>query len=139
MNFENSSETLSETIQELTDVHEKYNFKFKELHYTPINGNGKKFNIDNTINFLTLKVCLDSDLIIPSFTINASRKFRGSYLSSSLSFEQIRNLKTTKKLISKILGQVFSFSNFFLEPINCVLKIFFTLCCKITDKWDANI
>ena len=139
MNFENSSETLSETIQELTDVHEKYNFKFKELHYSPINGNGKKFNIDNTINFLTLKVCLDSDLIIPSFTINASRKFRGSYLSSSLSLEQIRNLKTTKKLISKILGQVFSFSNFFLEPINCVLKIFFTLCCKITDKWDANI
>ena len=140
LQFENSKETLSDTIKELVTVHEKYNFKFKELHYTPQNTVNKTFNINNTINFLTLKVCLDSDKIIPSFTVNVSRKFRGSYMSSSLSLEQIKTLKITKKIVSKILGQHFSFSNFFLEPVNCCLKIYFTLCCKLSpNKWDLDL
>ena len=130
---------LDTIIEDLVSTHKKFGFTFKEIKYSANITNNKKFNPANTVTFLSLILCLDSDLMKPNFKLHPSKKSRGAYFDEGLNSESIQNLVVTKKVISRLLGQIFSFSNFLVEPLNAIFKIFFSLSCKLTKDWNLNL
>ena len=56
-----------------------------------------------------------------------------------MTYNEIRDLKITKTILSRILGQFFSLTGSFYAPILANFKIIFTQACSLTKEWKTVI
>ena len=132
---------LKSAIKDLDNALAIYNFSVKEhisIGLKTTNDEQLK-PFTNPINFLSLKICKDFDLIKPNFHLNPNKKVRGIHKGDPLSKDTIRTLVITKQLISRLVGQVYCLANFFIEPLLASLKIYFANACKLTEEWKQDI
>ena len=125
-------------MNDLKTTLESFSFKIKETHFSPKTLSSKNFS-DQTINFLSFKICLKSDMLKPLFFLHPNKKVRGKYSGQRLNKTVIPTLKITKKLISRILGQIFGMLNILIEPLNSILKLYFSQSCRLTQNWNENL
>ena len=134
-----SVQSLKTAADDLEKTLNLYNFLVKEFNFINPTPTQTKFDHENAIKFLSLKICLKSDQIAPQFFLNPSRRIRGADSGPDLSIEVIKTLTTNKTLISRLMGKAFCFASLFIQPLLAYLKIYFSIVCKITQDWKLNI
>ena len=134
-----SEADLNNAIFDLEKTLKLYDFSVKKFHYLTSTPTQSEFDHENASKFLSLSFCGKSDKFLPNFSINPAKKIRGLPSGPKLSPQVISDLIVTRRVISRILGQVFSYQSLFVEPILAFLKLYFSHACKLTSSWNQDL
>ena len=138
--IEASSENdLKNAIFDLERTLKLYDFSVKKFHFLTSFPTQQNFDDENASKFLSLSFCNKSDKFRPNFSINTSKKIRGLPSGPKLSPNVISDLVVTRRVISRILGQIFSYQSLFVEPILAFLKLYFSHACKLSNSWNHDL
>ena len=142
-------EILLESLDSFSSALRKYSFQIKEVITS---GNWLKelspnhpyadHPTEETIVFSHLWSPVEDVITVKPF-LCAGKKQRGAYMGApltELSKSEIYQLSITKRIMSRLTGQLYCISGVFLEPLKIQIKLFYSLICiQVKNSWDDGI
>ena len=95
--------------------------------------------VDDVQNVFHMVWNVKQDMMMPQICLNVHPKSRGQNTGPLLhQMENLHNVRISKTLVARLLGQLFSLDGF-LAPIRCALLSTFSKICAVLKSWKETL
>ena len=123
--------------QDINQMCQQFGFKVKHFLHT---GMTQPDGTDLMTQVLGLKWNCSQDQFMPQTTFHPGIKKRGAQQGPPLSDIDISTIKINRTVLSRIVGQCFSYDSVMLGPVQSALRILFSRACIcLKNDWTTDI
>ena len=141
LSVSNDKDLLRDAIADLAVGLKKIGFLFKDDYISNFSWYDK--NADKSMSAKTIVLShhwlYNKDLILNAPQLHPHKKIRGKYEGETLDLCDVSQLTITKRLLSRLSGQLFTLDGTQLGILKCQFSIYFGLLCHECKTWDEPL